>query len=70
MKVKVEKDKCFGCSACTSISPDTFTMDDDGLATVKLDKDENGYANVPDNNKDEVMAASESCPGTAINVEE
>ena len=55
MKVKVDKDKCIGCGACTAIAPDNFEFDDDGLAKV-----------IKEEITDEVITAKESCPTEAI----
>lgn len=62
MKAKVNKDLCIGCGACTTIAPDVFEIDDDGLAKVIKEelKEE----------KDDVIDASESCPTEAIEVNE
>lgn len=66
MKAKVCKDRCFGCTACTSICSDMFTMDDDGLAKVIPDIDENGFAEVIPGCEEDVTSAIEACPGSAI----
>ncbi|MBR3210291.1 MAG: ferredoxin [Bacilli bacterium] len=59
MKVKVDKDKCIGCGACTAICPDVFEFDDDGFAkAVKQEINE------------EVKTAEEGCPTGAITTEE
>lgn len=63
MKAKVSKDLCIGCGACTTIAPDVFEFDDDGLAKVIKDK-------IDDDEKDDVVDASESCPTEAIEIEE
>lgn len=63
MKTKVNKEICIGCGACQAMVPDVFELDDDGLATCKSES-------INDENKDEVMDASESCPTGAIEVEE
>ncbi len=63
MKAKVNKDICIGCGACQAILPDVFELEDDGLATCKEE-------NITDDNKDEVLDASDSCPTGAIEVEE
>lgn len=62
MKVTVLKDACIGCGACQSICPDVFELGDDGFAAA--------YATVNNENKDDVVDASESCPTGAINIEE
>ena len=62
MKVEVNKDACIGCGACQSIVPDVFEIEDDGLACAK--------GQVTDENKEDVIDASESCPTGAITVDE
>lgn len=62
MKAKVNKDACIGCGACQAIVPDVFELEDDGLACA------NGK--ITDENKEDVIDASESCPTGAITVEE
>lgn len=62
MKAKVNKDQCIGCGACQAIVPDVFEIEDDGLACAK--------GEVTDENKDDVIDASESCPTGAIKIEE
>lgn len=63
MKVKVDKDSCIGCGACTAICPEVFDLDDDGLSEVKTEE-------VKDNNIDDVKDAVDSCPTGAIEIEE
>ena len=58
-KVKVDKDKCIGCGACTAVAPDVFEFDDDGLAKV-----------IEEKINDDVISAKEGCPTEAITVEE
>ncbi len=63
MKANVNKDLCIGCGACQAIVPDVFELEDDGLAHCKLDS-------IPDDQKEDVIDASESCPTGAIEVSE
>ena len=63
MKITVLKDACIGCGACQAIAPDVFEIEDDGLACAKTE-------NFTDNNKEDVLDASESCPTGAIKIEE
>lgn len=63
MKAKVNKDICIGCGACQAIVPDVFELEDDGLASCKVDS-------IKDELKDEVTDAAESCPTGAIEIEE
>lgn len=59
MKVKVNKDLCMGCGACQAIAADVFEIDDDGLATTKVDE-------VSEDIKEDVIDALEGCPTSAI----
>lgn len=58
---KVDKEKCIGCGACVGTCDNVFDFDDDNLAYVK---------NQP-NNEDENLAieAMENCPTNAIEKE-
>ena len=57
--VKVNKDKCIGCGACTATAPEVFDFDDDGLAKV-----------IKDEVNEDVKMAAESCPTEAIEINE
>ena len=57
--VKINKDKCIGCGACTAIAPEIFDFDDDGLAKV-----------IKDEVNEDVKMAAESCPTEAIEIKE
>ena len=61
MKANVDKNICIGCGACQAIAPDVFEIQDDGLAGI--------CGNVSEDNKSDVIDASESCPTGAIKVE-
>lgn len=63
MKAKVNKEACIGCGACNVIAAGIFEMDDDGLAVAVKET-------IPEDKKEEVQDASESCPTSAIEVEE
>ncbi|NMB08784.1 MAG: ferredoxin [Tissierellia bacterium] len=62
MKAVVDKDLCIGCELCTSICPEVFSMDDDGLA-VAIDEE------LDENLIESAKEAEESCPTEAITVE-
>ena len=57
MKAYVDKDTCIGCELCTQICPDVFSMDDDGKSVAK-------------NLQDDAVEARDSCPVSAIDIEE
>lgn len=63
MKAIVDRDACTGCSLCEAIAPDVFEMDDDFIATVKVDP-------VPVDSEDDAREAADSCPDEAISIEE
>lgn len=63
MKAKVNKDICIGCGACQAIVPDVFELEDDGLAACKVEK-------IEESKKEDVLDAADSCPTSAIEVEE
>ncbi len=76
MKVWIDQDLCTGDGLCEEICPAVFTLLDDGLAYVK-DGDEvmsnpGGSAqmvDVPSDQEEAVVEASEECPGECIFVE-
>jgi ferredoxin len=53
-------ENCIGCGLCTGISPDVFTMTDEGTAAAR---DEIFPEQEP-----QVQEAAESCPVNAIEV--
>ncbi len=63
MKVKVNRDSCIGCGACAAICDEVFEIDDEGLSVAKKEE-------VPEDKKQEVQDAADSCPTGAIEVEE
>ncbi len=66
MKAKVNQDACIGCGACVAICDQVFEFNDEGLSTVKKDKQNK----IDDTLKNDVREASESCPTAAIEIEE
>lgn len=58
-KVDLIKDRCIGCGACTMVAPENFTFGDDGLAEMISSEATN-----------EAIEASETCPVSAIIVED
>ena len=35
IKLKINRDACIGCGACTAVMPDLFEIDDEGKASIK-----------------------------------
>lgn len=62
MKPNVNKDVCIGCGACQAIAENIFEIDSDGLAKAIVDE-------VPEEDKENAIEASESCPTGAISVD-
>lgn len=63
MKAKVDRETCIGCELCTTICPEVFEMDDEQIAIVIADP-------VPANVEDTAKEAEDSCPTSAITIEE
>jgi ferredoxin len=65
----VEKDTCIACGACGATAPDIYDYDDEGLAEVILDGDNNrGITEIPDNLLDDLQDASDGCPTDSIKI--
>lgn len=62
MKAFVDKDLCIGCELCTTMQPDVFRMDDDGLAIAE-------DFELSDDMIDDTLEARDNCPTEAIIVE-
>ena len=63
MKVKVNQDACIGCGACASIASEVFELNEEGLSVAKEET-------VKEENQENVKEAADSCPTSAIEVEE
>ena len=59
MKVKVIRDKCISAATCVAIAPDTFELDDEGIAIIK---------NPDGDDEQTIIDAAKSCPTQAIEV--
>ena len=63
MKATVNNEACIGCGACNAICPDVFGFDDEKqCAVTKVEE-------VPEEQKDAAVEASQGCPTSAISVE-
>ncbi len=63
MKAKVNQSICIGCGACEAIVCDEFRLNDDGYSEAINDT-------VNKENEDAVRDAKDSCPTSAIEIEE
>ena len=64
-KAQVKKDACIGCGLCTSIASEVFAFGDDGLAQNVLGDN----TELPEEVKNSVQEAADSCPTSAIETE-
>jgi ferredoxin len=63
MKVSIDKGACIGCGACEAVCPEVFRLGDDGLAEILV-------TDITSELEDSVRDAADSCPVSAIHVEE
>ncbi|MBR6356007.1 MAG: ferredoxin [Alphaproteobacteria bacterium] len=56
----VNPDLCIGCGLCVSIVPEVFQLNADGISEV--------YAETPEDKREEVYEAVDSCPVKAISI--
>ena len=63
MKVCVDPGLCSGCGPCVDICPEAFELNEEGVATVKLDE-------IPVELQDACKEAADSCPTEAISIEQ
>lgn len=59
MKVEVDRELCISAASCVAIAPNTFALDEEGIAIVKK---QDGDA------RDTILQAAQSCPVNAIKV--
>ncbi len=63
MRVCVDTELCSGCGPCVDICPETFELNEEGVAAVKLNE-------VPAELQDACREAADSCPSEAISIAE
>lgn len=63
MKAEIDRDACIGCELCVTICPEVFDMDDEQIAIVIADP-------IPSDAEDDAKEAEDSCPTSAISIEE
>jgi len=59
-KITIDKTKCIGCGTCIAIAPKSFRLGSDGKAES---------IEPPQDGKETIKEAAESCPVQAINLE-
>lgn len=63
----VDKETCIACGACGATAPDIYDYDDEGLAEVIYDGDNNtGTVEIPDDLLDDLQDAIDGCPTDSI----
>jgi ferredoxin len=63
MKTSIDPDTCIGCGLCPSIASEVYEMGDDGKAHP-ISED------VPEGSHSEAQEAADSCPVSAISIDE
>ncbi|MFD0869982.1 Ferredoxin [Chlamydia abortus] len=65
----VDKETCIACGACGATAPDIYDYDDEGLAEVIYDDDQNrGIKEIPEHLFDDLQDAQDGCPTDSIKV--
>jgi ferredoxin len=63
----VDKETCIACGACGATAPDIYDYDDEGLAEVIYEGDNNtGTIEIPDDLHDDLQDAIDGCPTDSI----
>lgn len=57
MKIEVDRELCTSVASCVAIAPNTFELDDEGIAVIK---------NPTGDDKQTILQAAQSCPVNAI----
>jgi ferredoxin len=63
MRVDVDMDRCIGSGMCTTLAPELFELDDDGVLRVKAHV-------VPPGSEEGAEEAVACCPAEAIALED
>jgi ferredoxin len=61
LKITIIRDECIGDGACCDDAPNTFELDDDGIACVKAGSTDD---------RDTILGAARNCPTDAIVIED
>ncbi|MDD5749925.1 MAG: ferredoxin [Patescibacteria group bacterium] len=57
MKIKVDRELCTSVATCIAVAPNTFELDDEGIAIIKNPKGDD---------EETILQAAKSCPVDAI----
>lgn len=73
IKVTIDRDQCISCESCWTVCPEVFeqnSVDNWSQIAAKYQVGSNpAEGNVPEQFKDKVQEAADSCPVTIIHVE-
>ncbi|MFC1621908.1 ferredoxin [Patescibacteria group bacterium] len=61
LKIKIIRDKCISAATCVVHAPNTYALDDDGIAYVKEGEWDEA---------EKIIAGAKSCPTMAVIVED
>ncbi|MFS1511999.1 ferredoxin [Chengkuizengella sp. SCS-71B] len=65
----VDKETCIACGACGATAPDIYDYDDEGLAEVIYEDDNNkGVKEIPEDLHDDMQDAADGCPTDSIQI--
>ncbi len=57
MRIEVDRELCISVASCVAVAPNTFELDDEGIAVVK---------NINGDDEQTILQAAQSCPVNAI----
>lgn len=57
MKIEVDRELCTSVATCIAVAPNTFELDDEGIAIIKNPKGDDAKT---------IIQAAQSCPVNAI----
>lgn len=63
----INQETCIGCGNCEEIAPDIFNLDEEGIAFVKLDRNQ-GSAPIQEDKLANLAEALEECPTDSVMV--
>jgi ferredoxin len=57
MRIEIDRELCISVASCVAVAPNTFELDDEGIAVVK---------NLNGDDEKTILQAAQSCPVNAI----
>ena len=59
MRIEVDREACISVATCVAVAPNTFELDDEGIAIIK---------NATGDDAKTILQAAQSCPVNAIRI--